>query len=326
MDVIFDRGIYLPTLDLWLDSKRKRPVSVISHAHADHTAAHQQPILTPATAILLRHLLRRSQPRTLEYGEEYNTPQYTLSFHPSGHCLGSAMALVVCKATGQRILYTGDFRMKPNPTAAPLSPVACDVLIMESTYGRQDYVFPPQDKALEQLFDAIRKWMDVGGVPVVLAYRMGKAQELLHHLLSEGFPVAMEEGAHEVTRLHEEAGMRFPKGYRAFDGQVHDDEVLIFPSGRKTREALAGVRNKRFFGMSGWALNGDREHWVGADESFPFSDHADYKEMLAFVADVGAREVYTVYGYPDFARHLSSGGIKAAHLKQGSSTIQLKFA
>ena len=74
MDVLFDRGIYLPSLDLWLDSKRKQPIGYISHAHADHTAAHKRPILTPATAVLLRKLLRRSEPHTLEYGEEYDTP------------------------------------------------------------------------------------------------------------------------------------------------------------------------------------------------------------------------------------------------------------
>ena len=325
MDVLFDRGIYLPSLDLWLDSKRKQPVGYISHAHADHTAAHQKPILTAATAILIKKLLRRSEPHTLEYGEEYHTPRYLLTLHPSGHCLGSALALVQCKSTGQRILYTGDFRAKPNPTAEPLATVPCDILIMETTYGREDYVFPPQDEVLKDFFERVFDWMDVGGTPVVLAYRMGKTQELLHHLLTRGFSVALEEGAYEVTRNYEEAGARFPGEYRTFDGTVQDGEALIFPSGRKTRETLSGVRNKRYFGMSGWALNGYREHWLGADESFPFSDHADYLELLAFVEAVGAKEVYTVYGFPDLARHLKSKGYRAAHLEKGMSSVQLKF-
>ena len=326
MDVLFDRGIYLPSLDLWLDSKRKQPVGYISHAHTDHTAAHKRPILTPATAILLRKLLRRSEPCTLEYGEEYHTPRYALTLYPSGHCLGSALALVQCKATGERVLYTGDFRVKPNPTAEPLATVPCDVLIMESTYGREDYVFPAQEEVLERLFAAVANWLEAGGVPVVLAYRMGKTQELLHHLLSRGFRAALEKAAYEVTHSYEEAGVRFPEEYRAFDGTVRDGEVLIFPPGRRTKTTLAGVRNKRYFGMSGWALNGHREHWLGADESFPFSDHADYPELLAYVKAVGARQVYTVYGYPDLARHLRTTGYQAAHLEKGSSSVQLTFA
>ena len=328
MDVLFDRGIYLPTLDLWLDSKRKQPVGYISHAHADHTAAHKKPILTPATAILLRKLLRRSEPLTLEYGEEYRTERYSLTLHPSGHCLGSALALVECKATGLRVLYTGDFRVKPNPTSEPLATVACDVLIMESTYGREDYVFPSQDEVLKDFFDSVFDWTDAGGVPVVLAYRMGKTQELLHHLLTRGYRVALEEGAYEITRSFEEAGARFPhsEDYRVFDGTVRDGEALIFPSGRRTRETLSGVRYKRYFGMSGWALNGERAHWTGADVSFPFSDHADYEELLAYVEAVGAKEVYTVFGFPDLARALQGRGYKAAHLEKGTSSVQLKFA
>lgn len=326
MDVLFDRGIYLPSLDLWLDSKRKRPFGYISHAHADHTAAHGKAILTPATAILLRKLLRRSETHTLEFGEVYDTPRYSLTLHPSGHCLGSALALVECKATGERVLYTGDFRVKENPTSEPLATVPCDVLIMESTYGRKDYVFPPQEEVLEQFLDSVSDWVDAGGTAVVLAYRMGKAQELLHHLLTRGFSVALEEGAYEVTESFEEAGVEFPGEYTVFNGTVEDGEVLIFPSGRRTREALWHVGNKLYFGMSGWALDDQRAHWTGADEAFPFSDHADYEELLGYVEAVGAKEVYTVYGFPDLARDLRARGYQAAHLEQGNSSVQLKFA
>ena len=129
-----------------------------------------------------------------------------------------------------------------------------------------------------------------------------------------------------MTRNYEEAGVRFPKDYRAFDGTVRDGEVLIFPSGRRTKTTLAGVRNKRYFGMSGWALNGHREHWLGADESFPFSDHADYTELLAYIKAVGARQVYTVYGFPDLAQHLRTMGYEATHLEKATSSVQLKFA
>ena len=215
--------------------------------------------------------------------------------------------------------------MKANPTAEPLATVQCDVLIMECTYGRKDYVFPPQEEVLKDFFDSVFDWMDAGGVPVALAYRMGKTQELLHHLLVRGYSVALEEAAYEVTRSFEEEGVRFPGDYRCFDGTVRDGEALIFPSGRRTRQALAGVRNKRYFGMSGWALNGHREHWLGADESFPFSDHADYQELLAYVKAVGAKQVYTVYGFPDLASDLRTMGYEAAHLEKGSSSVQLKL-
>ena len=240
--------------------------------------------------------------------------------------MGSALALVECKATGERVLYTGDFRVKENPTSEPLATVPCDVLIMESTYGREDYVFPPQEEVLEDLFESVYDWTEEGGTPVVLAYRMGKTQELLHHLLARGYSVALEEGAYEVTRGYEEAGVQFPGEYRVFDGKARDGEALIFPSGRKTRETLSWVMYKRYFGMSGWALDPQRAHWTGADESFPFSDHADYEELLGYVEAVGAKEVYTVYGFPDLAGDLRARGYRSAHLEKGMSSVQLKFA
>ena len=133
-----------------------------------------------------------------------------------------------------------------------------------------------------------------------------------------------------VTQLmahqFEEAGVEFPGEYREFDGLVEDGEVLIFPSGKRTREALWGVGNKMYFGMSGWALDDQRAHWTGADEAFPFSDHADYEELVGYVEATGAREVYTVFGFPDLARDLRARGLQAAHLEQGASSVQLKFA
>ena len=73
-------------------------------------------------------------------------------------------------------------------------------------------------------------------------------------------------------------------------------------------------------------MNGERAHWTGADVSFPFSDHADYEELLAYVEAVGAKEVYTVFGFPDLARDLQGKGYIAAHLEKGTSSVQLKFA
>ena len=73
MEVIFSRGIYLPELDFWMDSRRKQEVSLISHGHSDHTARHQSPILTPNTRLLLSDYLSRSDPVTLEYHEPLET-------------------------------------------------------------------------------------------------------------------------------------------------------------------------------------------------------------------------------------------------------------
>ena len=67
----FRSGVYLPDLDLWMDSTRKREFSLISHAHSDHTARHNRPVLTRETANLLGDYLKKSDPILLTYYEPY---------------------------------------------------------------------------------------------------------------------------------------------------------------------------------------------------------------------------------------------------------------
>ena len=40
MVVSYQRGIYLPELDLWLDPQVPRPMAAVSHAHSDHIQNH----------------------------------------------------------------------------------------------------------------------------------------------------------------------------------------------------------------------------------------------------------------------------------------------
>ena len=62
MEVGFQRGVHLPKLDLWLDSRRRREFGLISHAHSDHTAKHQRPVMTRNTGLLLAEYLNGSSP------------------------------------------------------------------------------------------------------------------------------------------------------------------------------------------------------------------------------------------------------------------------
>ncbi|MBM3924691.1 MAG: MBL fold metallo-hydrolase [SAR202 cluster bacterium] len=323
MNVLFQRGVYLPEPDLWLDSTLRRASAFISHAHADHVGPHSRPILSQATGVLLQDRLRRADPCVMHYGEPLDTPGYTLTLYPAGHCLGSAQVLIESKADGHRTLYTGDFKAQPNPTAQPLQPVQCDTLIMECTFGQPVYRFPPQHDVLELLFQTLKEWLEKGYAPVILAYKTGKAQELLYQLLAKGFSVAMEESAYTVTRRYEEAGIQFPGAYSAFDGALRDGEVAISPPGRKSREALQGVKRKGFLALSGWAVHPRGGYQLNADVTLPYSDHADFDDLVDYVKASGARKVYTVSGFEDLAVHLRSLGFQAEHLTNGHKNTQL---
>ena len=314
MEVVFDRGVFVPELDLWLDSRRKRETSVISHAHSDHTARHHRPVVTPNTLLLLRDYLKNSDPVVLPYGEPLETPTHTITLHPAGHCLGSAQTLVVSRATGHRLLYTGDIKTRPSPTNEPLETVQADTLVIESTYGHPDYVFPSQEQTLATASRTLRTWLSHGERPVALGWRLGKAQELLHHLLTEGFDVVVEPAIYQAVEAYREAGVEFPGNVHPFDGHWPEGTVALFPPGRSSR-ALRDYRYLRTMELTGWAASARPHHWRRpADADLPFSDHADYNELLAYVEAVNPSQVYTVYGFTELAAKLRSMGYPAVHL------------
>jgi len=325
VDVVFKRGVYLPELDLWLDSLRRRDLGLISHAHSDHTARHSRPVLTRNTGLLLADYLENSDPLCLEYHEPLETKDYTLTLYPAGHCLGSAQALVESKVTGVKLLYTGDIKVRSSPINEPLEPVACDVLVMESTYGKPQYTFPPQEQVMANAFHILRSWLSKGSKPVVQVWRLGKSQELLHLLLGEGFDVAAEESVYRIARIYEEGKVDFPGTYRCFDGSWPEGQVLICPPGRKNQVGLDGQRGLRFLELTGWAAGGGQPWGRRADSSLPYSDHADFNELVEYVKLVGPKQVYTVNGFPELAAHLRQLGYPAVHLNGQGRTVDAGF-
>ncbi|MDT5261257.1 MAG: putative mRNA 3-end processing factor, partial [Acidobacteriota bacterium] len=139
--VEYREGLYLPDLDLWFDADGPRERCVISHAHSDHIAEHRAIVATPETARLFRHRRGEAEVEALRYGERRDFGRYALTMFPAGHCLGSAQILV--EADGERLVYTGDVKLRPNVSCERAVVVPCDTLVMESTFGDPQYRFPP---------------------------------------------------------------------------------------------------------------------------------------------------------------------------------------
>ena len=332
LEVVFDRGIYLPETGLWLDALRKQDVSVISHAHSDHTARHRRPMLTSGTRLLLGDYLQRSEPVELAFGEALDLQDCAVTLYPAGHCLGSAQTLVESRVTGERLLYTGDLRVQPSPINEAHQPVPCDVLVIESTYGRPDYVFPPQEEAIGTAIRVVAQWIDQGALPVVMGWRLGKAQEALFHLATAGFRVACEESVYEIVRKYEAGGVEFPGEYRVCDGDIRDGEVLLFPPGRKSRETVNAIKPDRqpvrYLELTGWAAGAGVKPWGRGrpgDASLPYSDHADFNDLVNYVDAVQPRQVFTVFGFPDLAEHLRRKGYSAIHLGKNATEADRAF-
>jgi len=54
MNVRYERGVYLPAQDLWLDPWEAKRFAFVSHAHSDHIAPHDEIIVSERTARLMQ--------------------------------------------------------------------------------------------------------------------------------------------------------------------------------------------------------------------------------------------------------------------------------
>lgn len=131
-----------------------------------------------------------------------------------GHILGAAA--VTLDHGGTRITFSGDIGRPQDPIMPPpAAPAECDWIVCESTYGDRRH---PPGTLKEDLQKALVRVLARGGVAVIPAFAVGRAQLLLHLIASlqlEGaipqVPVYLNSPmAAEVTALYE----RFPTLHR----------------------------------------------------------------------------------------------------------------
>lgn len=310
--ILCPEGLRARSEPLWLDARRKTPLSFVSHAHADHIGRHVEAIGTAPTLALMSQRLRgaRTRPRALEYGKPIRLGSLTVELFPAGHILGSAQIRIT--RDGHRTVYTGDLNTARARTAEPLEVVPCDTLVIESTFGEPRYRFPPREEVVERMAAFAELALAEGRVPVFVAYALGKAQEATRILGERGFRVKVHPEAWVCCEIYESFGVRFP-GASRLDGPPASGEVVVTtPRGRFG--ASLGRRVRTCY-LSGWAVDPGIRYRMGVDEALPLSDHADFDGLVEYARATGAGEVLTTHGSAErLARELRARGIAARAL------------
>ena len=310
-DVQFRDGIHLPQIDWWLDARRPKPRSFVSHAHFDHLARHREVLCSPATARLMRARLpgRRTE-HILPFGQaEQLTPETVVTLHPAGHMLGSAQIHLAHPEHG-RLLYTGDFKLRPGLTAEPCATPRADVLIMETTFGRPQYVMPPAAQVAVEIAEFCAAALANHATPVLFSYSLGKSQELLATLAGQ-FPVMLHAETFRLTKIYGQLGQALPP-HREFSAPELAGHVVICPPQGRDSAFLGKIPRRRTAVITGWALDPGAKYRHQCDAAFPLSDHADFPDLLRFVDLVQPQRVYTLHGFAaDFARTLRERGTEA---------------
>jgi metallo-beta-lactamase family protein len=132
----------------------------------------------------VRRTVERMRP--VAYGEVVDLGNgLEASFVEAGHILGSATIVVTERASGRRLVCSGDVGQWDMPIVGdPTLVEEADGIVLESTYGDREH-----DRSTDvphQLAAVVAEAIEHGGNVVVPTFAIERAQELLFHLMVAG--------------------------------------------------------------------------------------------------------------------------------------------
>ncbi len=200
----------------------------VSHAHLDHSGMipwvtrreDVDVVLTPPTAdvadLLLRDSLKiadvegydspfddrdlrsaRRRFRTVDFGDAVDVGDFEVIAHPAGHIPGATMYEVNGVET---TLFTGDLHTLTTDLVWGARPVACDTLVVESTYaGRQH---PERLRSEHAFLKKIDQVVERGGIALIPSFAVGRTQDILLTLAKAKLDVWLDGMGKTVNAIY----------------------------------------------------------------------------------------------------------------------------
>jgi metallo-beta-lactamase family protein len=253
------------------------------------------PLYTQADArASLRHL------QAVPFGQAFEpAPGFTACFSPQGHILGAAA--VALGGGGCRIVFSGDVGRPHDPVMrAPEPPPESDWMVVESTYGNRRHLAQDLQQELGAALDRVLRR---GGVAVIPAFAVGRAQLLLHAVtrMQEAgtlprVPVYLNSPmATDVTALY----ARYRDDHRIDDAQLRAMQrtVRIVNSAEESKALNRRRGPMVIVAASGMATGGRVLH-----------------HLVAFAPD--PRNMIVLSGY-------QAGGTRGASLARGDREVRI---
>ncbi|MCW3834544.1 ligase-associated DNA damage response exonuclease [Sphingomonas canadensis] len=297
-------GIYVPAADAWIDPSRPVPRAIVTHGHADHArGGHGEVWATRETLAIMVARYGPQNGRALAYGEAVAMGAVAVRLAPAGHVLGSAQA--VLEHRGERIVVSGDYKRRPDPTCAPFEPVPCDVFVTEATFGLPVFRHPDTHDELDKLLARLRA--EPERCVLLGAYALGKAQRVIRELRAMGFddPIYLHGAQQRLCDLYVELGVELGE-LRPATGVARAElagRIVVAPPSALNDRWSRRLPDPVTAMASGWMRIRQRARQQNVELPLILSDHADWDELTGTIAELAPREVWVTHGREDALVH-----------------------
>ncbi|GEM_PF-4518964 len=262
---------------------RESDLLFVSHAHEDHLPNKKSRALASSLTIDIANI--RKNRALLDDGLSLWTNE-NFSLYNAGHVPGSKM--IKLKIDNTTILYTGDFSLHENPLVKfDLPSCRIDVLIMDATYFSPYYSLPEPKSVIDEIIDFIHR--NYKSSIYFFVYPYGKSQILGSYFDKYGIDYTFYIGFKKLNEtLERHLNYKFNGKYLSLeDIRRKSHGIFILPL--KYRHMIRGGIK---VGISGWGKNPYYAKMLNLDRVFPYSDHADFDDLLYFIEKIKPDIVY----------------------------------
>ena len=300
----FPEGIYVRPADAWVDPSQPKERALVTHGHADHArGGHGRVWATPETLAIMGVRYGPQTECPVAYGETVTVGEVDVSFVPAGHVLGSAQ--IILDYAGERVVVSGDYKRREDPTCERFLPTPCDIFITEATFGLPVFRHPDTgseiDRLLARLHDNPDRCVLVG------AYALGKAQRVIAEARRRGHeePIYYHGALERLCRLYEDHGINLGELRPATGASKAElqGRIVICPPGALNDRWSRRLPDPITAMASGWMRIRQRARQKNVELPLIISDHADWDELIDTIREVRPQEVWITHGREDALMH-----------------------
>lgn len=317
---VMPEGLYCAPGDFYIDAMRPVGTDVVTHGHADHASAgHERVFATPITTEIMRVRYGEDCAKEINpvpYGQKFQLGPVTLSFEPAGHVLGSAQ--VIIDYDDARVVVSGDYKRRRDPTCLPFDPVKCDVFITEATFGLPVFRHPTTGSEIAKLIKSLQLFPD--RCHAVGVYSLGKCQRVIMELREQGYikPIYLHGALIKLCELYRRHGVDLGETIpiAEIDKKILRGEIVLCPPSALADRWARSLPDVLPCNASGWMQIRGRAKQKLIELPLVISDHADWDELLQTIDELEPKEVWITHGREDALMYaIEQKGIKARALR-----------